>query len=76
MVTLKDMATGYVEQIKFRIEQEEQRLSELTNQLNELKQHLQECENEVEFGKGKRCCGSKEECADKSSDNTSEDPKP
>jgi len=46
MVTLKEMADGYIEQIKFRVSQSEQ-------QLNELKQHLQECENEIEFGKSR-----------------------
>ena len=71
MVTLKEMADGYIEQIRFRVAQSEQ-------QLNELKQHLEECENEVEFGQGKKSLGDMENCVPtdqggccKSADNSS-----
>jgi len=47
------MANGYIEQIRFRVTQSEQ-------QLNELKQHLEECENEVQFGQGKKSLGDME----------------
>jgi len=46
MVTLKEMADGYIEQVRFRVAESEQ-------QLNELKQHLEECENEIQFGKSR-----------------------
>ena len=44
MVSIKDMASGYIDHIKFRI-------GSLESQLRELEQHLQECENEIQFGK-------------------------
>ena len=55
MITIKEMADGYIEQIRFRVTQSEQ-------QLNELKQHLEECENEIQFGQGKKSLGDMENC--------------
>ena len=77
MVTLKEMADGYIEQVRFRVAQSEQ-------QLNELKQHLQECENEIQFGKGREairqeapttkesCCKSTD-CENESTDSAKDE---
>lgn len=43
MVSIHQMANGYVEQLRFKVKQTEEQLTELT-------QLLQECENELQFG--------------------------
>jgi len=43
MVSLKEMASSYTEQLKYRVQEAEE-------QLGRMKQHLQECENEIQFG--------------------------
>ena len=50
MVTINEMAEGYIKQITFRIQEAEKDL------LN-LKQHLQECLNELEFDATNNTCG-------------------
>jgi hypothetical protein len=42
MVSLEQMALGYTEQLRYRVQEAEE-------QLNRLKQHLEECETEVQF---------------------------
>jgi len=47
MVSVQDMAMGYIDSLKFRIQQAEK-------QVTELQQHLQECENEMKFNSKSR----------------------
>jgi hypothetical protein len=49
MVSIKEMANGYIEQIRYRVQEAQDRL-------DQLKQHLQECENEIQFGASSSCC--------------------
>jgi len=49
MVSIKEMADGYIEQLRYRIQESQ-------DQLDRLKQHLQECENEIQFGTKNSCC--------------------
>ena len=57
MVTINEMAEGYIKQITFRIQEAEKDL------LN-LKQHLQECLNELEFDATNNTC-SRESCSER-----------
>ena len=54
MVTINEMAEGYIKQITFRIKEAEKDL------LN-IKQHLEECLNELEFDAANNTC-SRESC--------------
>ena len=49
MVTIKEMAEGYIKQVTFRI-------TEAEKDLLKLKQHLEECLNELEFGSAQQSC--------------------
>jgi hypothetical protein len=49
MVSLKEMAEGYINQLTFRV-------GEAEKDLLKLKQHLQECLNELEFGSANEHC--------------------
>tara|TARA_R110000824_G_scaffold397216_1_gene599738 strand:+ start:1429 stop:1665 length:237 start_codon:yes stop_codon:yes gene_type:complete len=53
MVSLKDMAEGYIKQLIFRVEESEK-------ELLQLKQHLEECINEIQFGADEGCCKTEE----------------
>ena len=49
MVSLREMADGYIEQLRYRLREAEE-------QVDRLKQHLEECENELQFGGSNSCC--------------------
>lgn len=49
MVSVKEMAEGYIKQVTFRI-------TEAEKDLLKLKQHLEECLNELEFGSAQQGC--------------------
>ena len=49
MVTINEMAEGYIKQVTFRI-------TEAEKDLLKLKQHLEECLNELEFGSAQQSC--------------------